>query len=372
MRILTSNPVISRVLVCLAAAASAPAVSAAAPELPALAADGNAVGVSGISSGGYMAVQFQVAHSKRVAGAGIVAGGPYYCARGSTFRALNHCMTPSSWFAPPTLAQTEEAVDAAAKAGRIDPPDRLRDDRVWLLSGGADKTVARPVMDALAAFFKARLPADAVRYVLPPTAGHAMPSAVDAEANACPTSDPPFINRCPDPDGPGNLDAAGELLEHLAGARLDPPAASPPAATPFDQRPFISGKPIDASLADEGYVFVPAPCRSGACKIHVAFHGCRQGAKQIGTRFVEKAGYNRWAETNRIIVLYPQTVARSGFAAGSWTWLYNPKGCWDWWGYSGSDYHTQKGKQVEAVRKMIDRLATPFATPTPTSTPPTR
>ena len=34
--------------------------------------------VSGISAGGFMAVQFAVAYSKSVNGSGIVAGGPYY------------------------------------------------------------------------------------------------------------------------------------------------------------------------------------------------------------------------------------------------------------------------------------------------------
>ena len=48
--------------------------SAAAQPLPRLAASTGDVTVSGISSGGYMAVQFQVAHSNRVRGAGIVAG----------------------------------------------------------------------------------------------------------------------------------------------------------------------------------------------------------------------------------------------------------------------------------------------------------
>ncbi len=36
------------------------------------------VTVSGISSGGYMAVQFHVAFSSVVDGSGVVAGGPFY------------------------------------------------------------------------------------------------------------------------------------------------------------------------------------------------------------------------------------------------------------------------------------------------------
>jgi hypothetical protein len=49
------------------------------------------ISVSGISSGGYMAHQFHVAHSQHIMGAGIVAGGPYYCARGSIVDALTRC-----------------------------------------------------------------------------------------------------------------------------------------------------------------------------------------------------------------------------------------------------------------------------------------
>src|SRR3982750_4411765 len=41
--------------------------------------DRSAITVSGLSSGGFMAHQFHVAHSKLVTGAGIIAGGPFRC-----------------------------------------------------------------------------------------------------------------------------------------------------------------------------------------------------------------------------------------------------------------------------------------------------
>ena len=351
----------SRPILALAFGLAQPVGAATSAPLPALAADENTVTVSGLSSGGYMAVQFQVAFSKIVRGAGVIAGGPYHCAEALTTRALQNCMAPNASAPVPTLAQMNAAVDAADRAGRIDPPQFLDDDRVWLLSGGADQTVARPVMDALASFYQARLPAAAVRYQKPKGVGHAMPSVVDPEANDCASSNPPFINRCADADGPRPLDAAGELLAHLSPTPLAPTAASVPVAAIFDQRPYVAGKPVDASLADSAYVYVPASCRVGGCRIHVAFHGCRQNADLVDRRFVDGAGYNRWAESNRLIVLYPQTVARYGFALGSWAWRYNPKACWDWWGYTGSDYATQSGKQLAAVRAMIRQLAAPLA-----------
>ncbi len=326
---------------------------AAAPPLPRLAASTSDVTVSGISSGGYMAVQFQVAYSSLVRGAGIVAGGPYFCAEGSVRRALNNCMAPSGKDLPPTPEETLQTVRQLAQAGRIDPLGSLQDDRVWLLAGGNDKTVLPPVMDALAAFYRATLPDEAINFVKVPEAGHAMLSVADPQANACPTSETPFINRCQD------VDAAGRLLTHLLGP-LQPPAMPPTGEMiVFDQRPFVAGRAIDASLADEGYAFVPASCRSAGCKVHVAFHGCLQNAGEIGRRFVDGAGYNGWAASNRIVVLYPQTMRRYGIAWGSFRWLLNPKGCWDWWGYTGTDYHTRDGAQMRAVRAMIESLGMP-------------
>ena len=329
------------------------AASATAQPLPRLAASTNDVTVSGISSGGYMAVQFQVAYSSLVRGAGIVAGGPYYCAEGSVRRALGNCMTPSGKDLPPTPDETLKTVKQLAESGRIDPLKHLQDDRVWLLAGGNDKTVLPPVMDALDAFYRATLPGDAISFVKVPEAGHAMLSVADPQANACPTSDSPFITRCQD------VDAASQLLAHLLGP-LQPPAV-PPAGemVVFDQRPFVRGRAVDASLADEGYAFVPTACRSGGCRIHVAFHGCLQNVGEIGRRFVDGAGYNSWAASNRIVVLYPQTVRRYGLAWGSFRWLFNPKGCWDWWGYTGADYPTRDGAQLRAVRAMIGALGMP-------------
>ncbi|WP_164844350.1 poly(3-hydroxybutyrate) depolymerase [Azoarcus sp. DN11] len=337
-------------LVLLAGTAQA----ADAPPMPALGASLAQLTVSGVSSGGYMAVQFQVAHSTLVTGAGILAAGPYECAAGSMWRALNNCMNPGAGTRAPSAEQTFTRVREEAAAHSIDPPEGLRDDRVWVFSGGADHTVERPVVDALLAFYRRVLPGDAIRFVEVGEAGHAMMSIADPQPNACATSEPPFINRC------GDFDAAGELLAHLLGPLAPRSAARTGEMLAFDQRPFTGRAPIDLSLADRGYVYVPGGCRSGGCRVHVAFHGCRQGEAQVGRRFVDGAGYNEWADSNRLIVLYPQVRPRSGFAWGSLRWVYNPKGCWDWWGYADPDYATRNGGQIKAVRAMLERLATPL------------
>jgi poly(3-hydroxybutyrate) depolymerase len=58
----------------------ASATAAAAEDLPKLGVTLPATSVSGLSSGAYMAGQIELAHSKDIVGAGIVAAGPFACA----------------------------------------------------------------------------------------------------------------------------------------------------------------------------------------------------------------------------------------------------------------------------------------------------
>jgi poly(3-hydroxybutyrate) depolymerase len=341
-----------RRLLIAAFALLAPA-AAAQDRLPALGADADAVTVSGVSAGGYMAVQFHVAHSNVVKGAGALAAGPYYCAQNSVATAYFNCMTPGPWTPLPGLAQLQVQADLFARSGAIDPPANLAGARVWLFSGTNDRTVDRSVVDALRGFYALYRPAPgAIAMVGDRPAGHAM--VTQDAGGSCPVTASPFINDC-------DFDAAGELLVHLLGP-LEPPAAKETGRViRFDQREHAGGAAHAISLADSGYLYVPRACETGGCRVHVAFHGCRQSVEAIGERFVRESGYNRWADSNRLVILYPQTIARNGWGASLWRWsfVFNPRGCWDWWGYTGQQYATKQGPQVRAVKAMIDRLASP-------------
>ena len=58
-------------------------------------------------------------------------------------------------------------------------------------------------------------------------------------------------------------------------------------------------------------------------------------------------GYAQNAEGLQTIVLFPQVVNST----------VNPKGCWDWWGYTSPAYASQLGIQMAAVRRMVERVA---------------
>jgi poly(3-hydroxybutyrate) depolymerase len=285
-----------------------------------------------------MAMQFHLAHSATVRGAGIVAGVPYYCARNSALLAASACMSPNIMARLPPLEKLLNEAQRQAAANAIDAPAHLARSRVWLGSGSGDEVVKPEVVELAADFYRHWLPASAVRFESIPDAGHAL--VTPGGPNACAETRAPFINRC------GDFDAPGRLLAWLLG-ELKPRADKLNGdLLAFAQGEFTHGA-RPAGMGGKAWVYIPQACLAGGCRIHVAFHGCKQNEETLGDGYVRAAGYNPWAENNRLIVLYPQTGSS----------MANPAGCWDWWGYTGPDYHTRHAPQIRAVKAMIGRLA---------------
>lgn len=335
-----------------------------AGELPALGAR-QKITVSGISSGGYMAMQYHFAHSARVAGAGIVAAGPYECAEDSYSyfnfflqpRIYPHCMNNADGHLPPSTEVSVQRVTDDADAGLIDPTSELAGDRVLLISGTVDDKVKTLVVEALEKLYDRM--AVSVQLNTITGAGHAMITGdEDFNASPCNSSDSPYINHCEGEDAPESIFEylfPEESLKQRA-------AAGSGEVVSFDQSPYKKATGA-YGLSDTGYLFIPTGCREGGCRLHVAFHGCAQSAddEAFGMQFVEHAGYNRWAESNKIIVLYPQTTSSLAYAVTDNFWwpfelMNNPYGCWDWWGYDSDDYATREGDQIEAVNMMVSKL----------------
>lgn len=314
--------------------------------------------VSGISAGGFMAIQHHVAFSRTVTGVGVVAGGPFWCSQGLLDVALTSCMTT------PALISVSELVaitHTTALSGFIDAPSHLKDDSVWLFSGRDDSVVNSGVVSKVMQYYS-DLGIKNIAMVNSVEAEHSMPT--NAWGNPCGFKGEPYINNCA-------YDAAGNILLHILNSSALPKAAlRPPVAAissniiQFPQRPFYSGNNWKATgLAQYGFAYVPRTCAemgdrlfgkqlgaqngsSAPCRLHVAYHGCLQSYHQVNSSYVKHAGYNEWAEANSILMLYPQTLAS----------LVNPKGCWDWWGYTGSAFASNAGVQLATVRNMVHRV----------------
>ena len=318
------------------------------PPLAAYNADIAQTSISGISSGAFMAVQFGMAWSSIVIGVGAVAGGPFGCSDGSASAALSTCMTGEP---APDVAALIARTDAWSRSGAIDDAANIARQRIYLFSGYNDSVVMRPVSNALHAFYDHYRPGS-LFYQTAIGSGHAQVTI--AYGGGCADNGGEFINRC-------DYDQAGIILQHSYGVlqpRNDGTLGG--HVVSFRQADFTGSRmPIDDSLDDRGFAYVPAACASREpCRVHVALHGCLQSESDIGEDFVRHAGYNEWADTNRIIVLYPQIKAVDLTQFG----VTNPQSCWDWWGYLDADptqsptWLLKTGKQIVAIKAMIDRI----------------
>ena len=342
--------------------------ASAADPLGRFAADPGQVSVAGISSGAFMANQLHVAHSAGIMGAGIVAGGLFGCAvdsvagdgvLGLASLAVGPCMSAPALLKPVTF-YAGIVSDLAAKSW-IDSPANLARSRVYLFTGQADKVVSSKTVELGASLYRTLgVPAAQIDFRdrdLPGTgAGHSW--VTNNFGGACDANAPPYINNC-------RYDQAGEMLQTIYGP-LQPPAARPEGRiVAFDQTEFVPRAAAAANgLLDTGQMYVPKACDAGApqpCRVTVVLHGCQQSAEVLGSEFYTKVGVNEWADTNRIIVLYPQahatTVAELAVQNSLSLLNANPQGCWNWWGYANDpQYLTRRGVQIDALWSMVRRV----------------
>jgi len=315
--------------------------------LESLAVEPDSVTISGVSSGGFMALQFAVAHSAMVRGVGVIAAGPYACAQAHPVWASDVCLRGH-----PGTRDSIDAVEAAASLGAIDAPANLQRMRAWVLAEGADPVVEPGVVEATRDFLS-HYADGGVQFQVLKGAGHSMPTL--DHGGRCGGTGGSYLNAC-------GFDAASQMLDFLYPQAQEEPDAGGKLVS-FDQVEFVpEWRRVlgNDSLARLGYLYVPRRCRHGGCRLHVALHGCRQAATASNQDFARYAGYNAWATRHAAVILYPQVGPTDYAWYAPWLPL-NPEGCWDWWGYSGADYAVRSGVQIKAIAAMIERLQEPVA-----------
>jgi hypothetical protein len=259
-----------------------------------------------------------------------VAGGPFNCAEASVLNAIGRCLGR----APIPVDSLVSITNDWAKAGLIDPTANLASSKVYLFSGAKDSVVPQSTSIDLQSYYQNFLPAANIVLRKDIEVEHGV--VTNDYGAACLSKAAPFINNC-------NFDLAGAMLRHLYGNLMPRGKIAPEAnLIEFDQTQFVSGH----GMAPTGWVYVPATCMSGAsCRVHVALHGCKQNVADVGQEFVHNAGYNRWADVNNIVVLYPQTSQKA------------TNSCWDWWGYDDANHAKKSAPQMTAIVAMVAQLS---------------
>jgi poly(3-hydroxybutyrate) depolymerase len=321
--------------------------SASAVQLPQLNVDTSKITVSGLSSGAFMANQLGYAYSSTFTGVGMFAGGPYMCAGHSNYTACMYNASISS-----SMLSTMQADINNWSGTANDSKANVASQKVFMFVGNSDYTVGPNPMNAVQTQYTSNgVGAAGLSYIKRDNTAHVFPTDFDSSGNnACSSSASPYISNC----GYDGAKAALSMFYGTLNARNDAPSAS--NYIEFDQTPYINSNP---GMAATGWIYVPASCAAGTqCKLHVALHGCVQNYATIGDKFIKNTGYTRWADTNDIVVLFPQTrvdnTSRSTSASGS---LANANGCWDWIGWYGTNFAQKAGTQAAAIKAMVDRVA---------------
>ena len=330
--------------------------------------------VSGLSSGAFMTVQLHLAHSSTFIGAGIIAGGPYRCAESFraaaaiaedawTLNALYVCMNPLIPQAAPDPARLARVARETAARGRIDAVENLRDHRLYIFTGSADKVVDSSVVRTTRDFYRLLgVPDEAIRFEQDLPAGHSIITD-NPEDNPLDANRPPYLNN-------GGFMQSRRILEHLLGPLKPPVERLSGRIVRFDQTEFFDDDPR-ASMSEFAYAYVPQAVADGApCRVHIALHGCKQGYDYVnfvngrpdlensvpyGNRYFTTTGYNEIADANNLVILYPQASGTDNPTTQ------NPDGCWDWWGYTAEDpenpdYYSKDAIQIRAIHRMLRRL----------------
>jgi poly(3-hydroxybutyrate) depolymerase len=308
--------------------------------------------VAGISSGGFAAVQMHIAHSSVFKGAAIYAGGVYWCAgTGGAATALANCggetLPTGQASYNSTLAASETYLEQQSLLGTIDPVANVSGQPVYLWSGTQDQIVNPLEMVDLQSEY-ARYGAN-VHFDNQFPAAHGWESP-DGQLD-CGTSGSPYMVKC-SANGAVYDSVKTWLTMFLGSLQPRNNGKLQGSLMAFDQTAF--GASPNVGLAPTGSVFVPKACADGkTCGFVLALHGCLQESALIGDRWVTQAGIDEWADTNRLVVLYPDTVATSAPAPT------NPNACFDWWGYSNQvdpNYALKSGLQMSVLYSMVQRV----------------
>lgn len=384
---------IMKPLFCLIAIAFLPSLVNAAESvapLPKLKIDSSRIGVTGISSGAFMAIQMQMAYPEIFKRAGIVAGGPYACAEdidaSQDWRQMYKCMDDlekgyeaSKYMTDANITEWARRASLRA-AGYEGAPSRfagLNGGVAYFLHGTKDAVVLPIVAEAAVkeysklkfmtfygvrqwreASVNIKLIDDASREF-----GHTFPTRAPrlASNDDCNNSVYPYIGHC-------GIDGAGLIFSKLYGQPVQPAAEQPTEqVVSFDQTAIVAIDPSEADMAAKGYAYIPKACTDGQnCGVMVALHGCNQAAESlnpypasspdkgpVGDRFATLTGFNRWADAYRVIMLYPQVHPTP---SGVISPISNYNGCWDWWGYTGKNYDLRSGKQPTFIVNMLKAI----------------
>ncbi|OFZ28307.1 MAG: hypothetical protein A2622_04185 [Bdellovibrionales bacterium RIFCSPHIGHO2_01_FULL_40_29] len=276
----------------------------------------------------------------------------------------------------------------------IDDPSYLTKQNIFTYHGEHDNVVLFKMAQKIKDFYiENKIPIEQIQQKSLQFAGHSF--ATDKQdLQPCTAEKFPFITSC-------QYDLAFDLLTFLTKKELKREPFEAKNLYYVDQtldlknldimNPERGAQPTP-SIAPYGYLYSSNECLQNPtyCQLHVALHGCemsdsfdidfdakyteqvqktrivemrKEKSKILGFKslpyikqkkirngtfkFAQFSGYSEYAIKNNIMILYPQTWITED------NYPYNPKGCWDWFGWTNENYATNQGLETSWLMQLI-------------------
>jgi len=321
--------------------------------------DTKKVTLSGLSGGGSFAEILHLTYSSHFSGIGIFSAFFYRCGNYSKTIEEHYakCGNPGGYptkgFKPNTkLSNPNLAVKNAkeyADAKLIDPLNNLRHQKVFIWQGTIDVYTTPNNGLSVLNIYEPYLDSKEQVYTKIQYANHHLPT-INRGTNCPMQSDPTkdaFIGKC---QYNGVYNMLDFLLPQNTVVSPENQKSKLTNLKEFDQSEFFHGigNSTTIGLADVGFIYVPSNCTStkNKCYLHFYFHGCFLTFSEVGTKHIVQSGFLEVAEANNIIVVFPMAKVTPA----------NTGGCFDFFGYTGSNYAMKTGKQITIIQRILERL----------------
>lgn len=287
------------------------------------------VALAGISSGAFMAIQYQIAYPEDLIGVGSLAGGTWNCSQGKWQIARDQCMKQPDKIDLNQLFNKLENLKNNQQIGNL---NLIKNHRIFLFQGQGDTVINPKSVDHLKKFLDVFSPTILKKSDI--NSGHGYPTLKTTQA--CDQNQIPWLVNC-------NYDLSAEMLTWFFGPLENKEKAKEESLWAFDQNELSS---TQTKVADNGHIYIPQACHKKSCDALIMLHGCLMGPALLGTQFIHGTELNDWAEANNLVVVYPATTRSLG----------NPNGCWDWFAYTGEDFLSRSAPQILFLNRIIMRL----------------
>lgn len=319
---------------------------------------------------------------------------------------------PGSWFRPQKgnpiyqsvavcMGRPDKAklpmdyLSANVESKLIDPLSNLADQKVFIYHGKADSVLKVKMQEKLKSYYLSVGVKESNIATLTGEGSHNFPTD-RTDGIACEKEEVPYVSSC-------NLNVAGKILDHLIDENLTRADFNKDHIYIVDQTTNLLNTSKEekdwvtpvTSIAPYAYLYASNKCLNHpeSCHMHIALHGCKmsdsynedfqtQYQNQVNNfkivtmrtkkddliipnmpviedktnnygllKFVLDSGYINYAEQNDLMILFPQTwITEKNFP-------YNPKGCWDWFGWTGDNYATNTGSETKWLMEFIHSVA---------------